>query len=161
MNPSVRKIDEINKQLIKLDETIIQGGKLKEISLQFYKIKKEFVLIETRIVQKSFNNTISNELQEQIKKTEKNIEIIEKYIQLKNGEQMKNTIDVLTYLNTVFLPLGLITGFFGMNFIQFGNPPTNSNKKGIFAMKNPHTFIAILFVISIVVTYFIMKYISS
>ena len=76
MNQSLRKINEINKQLIKLDETIIQGGKLKEISLQFYKIKKEFVLIETRIVQKSFNHTISNELQEQIKKTEKNIEII-------------------------------------------------------------------------------------
>ena len=160
MDQPERKIDEIEKQLIKLDETIIQGGKLKEISLQFYKIKKEFVLVETRIVQKSFNNTISNELQEQIKKTGRNIEIIEKYIQLKNGEDMGNNIDVLTYLNIVFLPLGLITGFFGMNFIQFGSPPTNSNKKGIFAMKNPNIFIAVLFVISIVVAYFIMKYIA-
>ena len=85
MNQSAIKIDEINKQLIKFDEIIIQGGKLKEISLKFYKIKKEFSLIETRIVQKSLNDTISNELQEQINKTEKNIEIIEKYIQLKNG----------------------------------------------------------------------------
>ena len=64
------------------------------------KLGKEFSLIETRIVQKSFNGTISNELQEQINKTEKNIEIIEKYIQLKNGEQLKNTINTLTYLNT-------------------------------------------------------------
>ena len=161
MNQSARKIDEINKQLIKLDEIIIQGGKLKEISLKFYKIKKEFSLIETRIAQKSFNDTISNELQEQINKTEKNIEIIEKYIQLKNGEQLKNTINTLTYLNTLFLPLGLITGYFGMNFIQFGNPPTKRNKKGIFSMKNPNIFIGILFIISIVVTYLIMEYISS
>lgn len=154
-----RKINEIDKQLIQLDETIIQGEKVKEISLQFYKIKKEFLLIETSNIQQSFNSSVSNELQEKIKKTKKNIEIIEEYIQLKNNEGMNNTLDTLTYLNTLFLPLGLITGYFGMNFIELGNPPTKSNKKAIFAIQNPNVFIGILFIISIIATYFVMKYI--
>ena len=55
---------------------------------------------------------------------------------------------VISALGTIFLPLGFITGFFGMNFNTMGNPTL---KKGILAVKHVDKFIITLSVFSIVI----------
>ena len=48
-------------------------------------------------------------------------------------QHKKFQVDILTIIATIFLPLGVIVGFFGMNFKSMGAP---SLKKGIF--NTPH-----------------------
>lgn len=55
---------------------------------------------------------------------------------------------VISALGTIFLPLGFITGFFGMNFNSMGNPTL---KKGILAVKHVDKFIITLSVFSIII----------
>lgn len=55
---------------------------------------------------------------------------------------------VISALGTIFLPLGFITGFFGMNFNTMGNPTL---KKGILAAKHVDKFIITLSVFSIII----------
>lgn len=55
---------------------------------------------------------------------------------------------VISALGTIFLPLGFITGFFGMNFNTMGNPTL---KKGILAVKHVDKFIITLSIFSIII----------
>jgi Mg2+ and Co2+ transporter CorA len=42
-------------------------------------------------------------------------------------------------MGTIFLPLGFIVGYFGMNFKSMGSPSLNS---GVFSIKHVEKFIA-------------------
>ena len=81
---------------------------------------------------------------------------LQDYLQYQSSklESIKTTI--LSLISTIFLPLGFITGFFGMNFSSMGNPDI---KSGILSVKNSHKFILILSVLSIVGILGIYRYI--
>ena len=64
----------------------------------------------------------------------------------KNLNNLKMTM--ISALGTIFLPLGFITGFFGMNFNTMGNPTL---KKGILAVKHVDKFIISLSIFSIII----------
>lgn len=87
----------------------------------------------------------------------KALDNFEKYIKFKDNmlDSAKNTLIAL--FSFVFLPLGFITGFFGMNFGSMGNPGI---KKGILSI--PYSDIIILFIsviaISISILYFYDTY---
>lgn len=66
-------------------------------------------------------------------------------------DSLKMTI--ISALGTIFLPLGFIVGYFGMNFKSMGSPSLNS---GVFSIKHVEKFIAglsILMVIFVVAIY--------
>jgi len=66
---------------------------------------------------------------------------------------------ILTLINMIFLPLGVIVGYFGMNFAYMGNP-LSENTTGIMGVSHPNSFIFLLFIISIsVMSYIYLKYI--
>lgn len=46
---------------------------------------------------------------------------------------------VISAMGTIFLPLGFIVGYFGMNFKSMGSPSLNS---GVFSIKHVEKFIA-------------------
>lgn len=62
---------------------------------------------------------------------------------------------VMTLVNTVFLPLGVLTGFFGMNFASMGNPDI---KKGILSVKNSETFVFGLMFFFFIVTLLMFEF---
>lgn len=82
----------------------------------------------------------------------KNITIIQNYnTQLHNRNQSK-ALDTLTVVNTIFLPLTLIVGYFGMNFRSMGCPTT---KTGILTLKYGQTFVFILIILITCFTIFL------
>ena len=89
------------------------------------------------------------DLKNKLKFIDDNIELIDNYNTQLTSKDQQDSIDKLTLLNTIFLPLTLITGYYGMNFRSMGSP---SLSKGIFAIKNSNTFVLLLFVISIILT---------
>ena len=51
-------------------------------------------------------------------------------------------ISLLTIINIVVLPLGIIVGYFGMNFTKMNN---------IFSINNPHLFVLLLSILSSII----------
>ena len=71
------------------------------------------------------------------------LEHMEKYLQFQNQklDSRKNTI--ISLISTIFIPFGVITGYFGMNFASMGNPGI---KKGILSSRDSEKHLFVLFV---------------
>ena len=71
------------------------------------------------------------------------LEHIESFLKYQNQklDSYKNTI--ISIISTIFIPFGVITGYFGMNFSSMGNPGI---KDGILASKNSEKYLFIMFV---------------
>ena len=71
------------------------------------------------------------------------------------------SIDTLSKISFIFLPLSFIVGYFGMNFTTMGMVGHNVDKKGILMWKYGHIFIKFLlfltFVLSMGYLYFLEK----
>jgi len=115
-------------------------------------------------------NELDKELQDTKKFTHKNIDTLKekiytlkmKYIEnekvsriLQNMNELLDheahklnsiKMTIISALGTIFLPLGFITGYFGMNFRSMGNPTLSS---GVLATKNVERFILALSIFSI------------
>ena len=79
--------------------------------------------------------------------------LLNQFINMTADYHSSKSLDKLTILNTIFLPLGLICSYFGMNFASMGCP---TKKGGIFNIKNSNLFVFILFLISIFVTIIVL-----
>ena len=64
-----------------------------------------------------------------------------------------NKLNLITLINLIFLPLGIIVGYFGMNF--------KSMNDGIFLIKNSNFFVFILFVLFIIMFTLIYLYLEK
>ena len=103
---------------------------------------------------KSINNTL-DQLYEykriEIKNNsgKENIENINFYIEYLNHHLNvlnNNRNQLLTIITTIFLPLGFIVGFFGMNFKSMGTP---TEGKGILNLKNGEIIVLIFSILLI------------
>lgn len=72
---------------------------------------------------------------------------IEKYNTAKQQDQQQKTLDTLTIISTIFLPLTLIVGYYGMNFKTIK----------AYSTKKPHKFIFTLFAFAIMVVMILFK----
>ncbi len=61
-----------------------------------------------------------------------------------------HSIDTLSKISFIFLPLSFIVGYFGMNFTTMGMVGHNVDKKGILMWKHGHFFIKGLLVLSLI-----------
>ena len=97
-----------------------------------------------------------NFLDQSYKKEWNRIQRLHRY--LKHALESKQNLlsSILTIITTIFLPLGVIVGYFGMNFKSMGVP---SLKKGIFTI--PHAQHAIFwlgFISSIIILFAFLFY---
>jgi Mg2+ and Co2+ transporter CorA len=76
--------------------------------------------------------------------------------QEKKLNTFKNSL--LSLISTIFLPLGFVVGFFGMNFKSMGNPGIS---KGILSINHSERFIFFLAVITIISVMLIFNYLFN
>lgn len=119
MNILIEKLNKIDEKLVNEKHTI-------KLLNEYHSLKKEILEKEITTDDKIFN------------KVNKKIKLIDDYISYSNSLKQKNNLDFLTLINTVFLPIGIIVGYYGMNFSGMGNPTL---KNGVLSMKNPQSYI--------------------
>lgn len=135
--------------------------------------KGSLLFSQLKIIEKKLTDNIKNnkeDLQEYYKlkgeyykqvidlnKEDKNISFIidnlDHYILSTQSLSNNKSLDRLTYINFVVLPLGLITGYFGMNFYHMGNP---RGSKGILLSKHYNIYIFTTLVITCISGYYIV-----
>lgn len=159
-----RKINILNSELSKLDTYIINREKYDHEYIQdeLFKINKILLVLKLTMGQikiKYENNDLVqerlNEYETRTKFFSENIKDIREFTNSRNIRKQKKSINLLTIINMIFLPLGFLTGYFGMNFASMGNPDI---KKGIFSIKHGQIFAWSLFAITgIIVTIITVK----
>ena len=143
----LKQINEIDLKLIVIDKQIINETYDTLNNVKFYNIKKDFLSIKTNLLTYDINNNhIPQELHNKIESISNNIKLIEDYINLDNSEKINKSINYLTLINTILFPVSIITGYFGMNFENFGYE----------SIKHPHILIFSLTFLSVVVNIFIV-----
>jgi Mg2+ and Co2+ transporter CorA len=148
INLLTHDVEVIINLLVNIDNKILNAS-IKDNS----KLTNELFIIRKKIFNVNFrlhklelldnqNNNLKN-LKNKIKFMIDNFRLINDFNRQILQKNKKKAIDTLTIVNTIFLPLSLITGYFGMNFKSMGVP---SNKTGIFTIKNSQAFVFLLFI---------------
>ena len=136
--------DNLIKQLNDMENIFIKEKHSKDILNKFHTLKKNIIKFVMLSNDKSSIDILNNKLK-----------LIEDYLDNKTALDTNNKLDFLTILNTIFLPLGFIVGFFGMNFYVMGGQTTG---KGIYSSKNGYSIIIKSFLLSIVIIIMLLKY---
>jgi len=129
------KISKLHIEIAKMEDMLYENDTFMDFSSNWLKFKKELVMIERlmghsliafeRFV-KHYKNSIDElafkDLAEHIdrafrfsKNAIEKLDYLYEYYKTRQDEKMNNIMFILTILSAVFLPLTLITGFFGMN----------------------------------------------
>lgn len=172
-------IQELNDDITTLEnrvdilnyEFLTEGKGIMENSKRFTDINKLYLELRLRL------NHINNELEKKRNKIYRNdkIEIYEKRLSKVKGsldllneelqreteEMQSSKLHMLTLIETIFLPLGVITGYFGMNFSSMGGHVGSKHKPapGVLGVKYGQGLVWLLIIgcVVIVLRYFNLK----
>lgn len=151
------EINDIEKQLLKIDTLINKNNDIDKDNIEkINSLNKRLLLIKINIDKYKLNNNLTHtnhKLHKKIKYLDHNISLLNQFVNMSADYKSSKSLDKLTILNTIFLPLGLICSYFGMNFKSMGSP---TGKKGILTINNSNSFVLLLFVISIIITIIIL-----
>lgn len=143
-------LKNINKNLQDINDIInsVDIGLLKNndqhIHRKFHNIQKRLIINEIELDKYEFSNNIklSNE-RKKILNIKSKLNNILKYYNIISSYKQRDSLHLLSLVSLIFLPLGTIVGYFGMNFI---------NMRKSFSVKNPHKFVFSLFIIYAIIT---------
>lgn len=153
-------LNKLETSIINLDNNInYQKPDHQMISERLYYIKKLKIFLGINFYKLKNNSKYQksiklNNLIKKLDYIEKNIELIDDFNTQLSDKKRNSSLDTLTRVNTIFLPLTLIVGYFGMNFQSMGAP---SNKSGIFTLKYGQGFVFFLMLLSIVFIFILIK----
>ena len=150
-------INQLSKDLKNMDEYLLKMGaphKDKPINHGLYKIRKSAIRVEFELDALEFRNNVEyKDSRKKLEKIKKNIKLFTDYNSMVLLHKQKTSIDLISLAGLIFLPFGIITGYFGMNFKGMGE--CGKKTGGVFSIKYPHLFVFILFIIStIIISYF-------
>jgi len=152
----IKEISEMENSLSKLDNLINTKNQITKNNIDLINnLNKKLLLIKINLDKSKLHNQSKDikDIEIRIKFIDHNMRLLNQYINMTADYHSSKSLDKLTILNTIFLPLGLICSYFGMNFASMGCP---TKKGGILNIKNSNFFIFILFLISIFVTIIIL-----
>lgn len=153
-------LEKVEDSIIKLDKNIdYQNPNHEIITDRLFYIKKLKIFLGLNLYKLKNNKNYENnqrldKLIEKLNNIKKNIDLIDDFNSQLSDKKRNSSLDTLTRVNTIFLPLTLIVGYFGMNFQSMGAP---SNKTGIFTLKYGQGFVFFLMLISIVFIFILIK----
>ena len=123
----------------------------------------EFLVLEEIKIEKRQNGDYKRwqELLQRLESSRKIIDKLTTTLQYALDIQTNSSIDVLSKVSLIFLPLTFITGYFGMNFTTMGMVGKNMNPKGVLMWKNGHTFVKLLLLFALVASIIILSIIEK
>lgn len=152
-----KMLSNLEKNMVSLHDKILSGKDSdKDIQDNITDMRKKVLYANLLLNDKILSNPSKDWTED--KKLMQNIsasmETIDKYEQNNIIINQKKNIDILAWFGAIFLPLTLITGYYGMNFRSMGSPSTNS---GPFSWKHGQILVLLLFVFSIIITITLLK----
>lgn len=123
----------------------------------------EFIAMEEILISKREGKSgakwqsILNRLENSRKIIDKESDVIQYEIDFTTNR----SIDTLSKISFIFLPLSFIVGYFGMNFTSMGMVGHNVDKQGILMWKHGHIFIKMLLLISLCLSIGYLYYLQS
>ena len=149
-NIHLKNLEEIEKNMIVLEKQVsdldnrisFEKPDHEYISNARFAINKLKLFLELKILGLEFHQEEHKKRLENIMKrlhiVDKNLEIIKDFNTALHNKRQTKALDTLTIVNTIFLPLTLIVGYFGMNFKSMGCPTI---KTGILTMEYGQIFV--------------------
>jgi len=116
---------------------------------QFTHSKNDYFLKQIFILKKE---NLENE------KNYKVLNHLQEYIEYQENKLNTFKHSLLSLISTIFLPLGFVVGFFGMNFKSMGNPGISN---GILSIEHSERFIFIVAVLTIISVGLIFNYLFN
>ena len=112
----------------------------------------EFLILEKILLNKRTGKPVAKWkiLNDRLDESRKIVDKESDAIQYRLDFHTNHSIDKLSKISFIFLPLSFIVGYFGMNFTTMGMVGHNVDKKGILMWKHGHFFIKGLLVLSLI-----------
>ncbi len=162
------KLNKFHMQIAKIEDNLYENNIPKTFPNEWLKLKKELVLIERLMAHamiaferfikyyKLQENFAFVDLNEHInrsfrfaKNAIEKLDYLYEFYKAKQDEKMNKIMFILTILSGIFLPLSLVTGFFGMNT---GGLPLTHDPYGTIKA------VIIAFILDIPIIFLIWKY---
>jgi hypothetical protein len=123
----------------------------------------EFIAMEEMLISRREGKSVAK-WQSLLNRLENSRKIIDKesdIIQYEIDFSTNRSIDTLSKISFIFLPLSFIVGYFGMNFTSMGMVGHNVDKQGILMWKYGHIFIKFLLIVSLCLSIGYLYYLQS
>ena len=166
-NIHLKNLEDIEKNMIVLEKQVsdldnkisFEKPDHEYISNARFAINKLKLFLELKILglelhQEEHKKRLEN-IMKRLHVVDKNLEIIKDFNTALHNKRQTKAIDSLTIVNTIFLPLTLIVGYFGMNFKSMGCPTI---KTGILTMEYGQIFVIGLLVSITIIIYLLFKF---
>ena len=149
MEEKLKQVEKHLKRIIsRIQHNKVDFGSLKR---ECSKINKHLIIIMENYPFEHHHRLRFERVNEIFKK-------LSEYIKHEDARVSNKHLKLLSFINLSILPIGIITGFYGMNFKSLGSPSLSS---GQFALNSGHYIVFFLMFLSLVLTssfFFIYMY---
>ena len=154
------ELTSLENELLKLDKYLLATGKSDRdnntVILELHKLKKRSLEVGFRLdIYEDSRKRKAPEERQRLVDMRKKIELLDNYNSMLVQYKQKNSLNLIALVSLIFLPLTLITGYFGMNFRYMGGP---LKRRGVFGIKDPNIFVMVLFAVAIVVMVVVVRF---
>jgi uncharacterized membrane protein len=148
-------VDDVHKRMLKIDAKFGEG-KVENLEEQLNNVKRDILRLQIYFSHieaqpeklKQIPTQDWDQYTHRIESIGKNRKLFHEYKEEVINNEFKSSIGLVALINAIFLPLGVIVGYFGMNFKSMGSP---TNNKGILSSKYGQEIVWVLMIGSIII----------
>ena len=139
-------MDGLNNDFLSGDKTLMEStSRFRNINKIYLELKLRFNHITFEIEKGKFkyDEKKIKGLEDILLKIKDSLDLLSEELQRETDEAQSYTLSMLTLIETIFLPLGVLTGYFGMNFSSMGGHVGKGHEPapGLLGIKYGQTFV--------------------
>ena len=139
-------MDGLNNDFLSGDKTLMEStSRFRNINKIYLELKLRFNHITFEIEKGKFkyDEKKIKDLEDELVKIKDSLDLLSEELQRETDEAQSYTLSMLTLIETIFLPLGVLTGYFGMNFSSMGGHVGKGHEPapGLLGIKYGQTFV--------------------
>jgi hypothetical protein len=142
----INMMDGLNNDFLSGDKTLMESTKrFRNINKIYLELKLRLNHITFEIDKGKFKYDVKKikGLEKELGKIKDSLDLLSEELQRETEEAQSYTLSMLTLIETIFLPLGVLTGYFGMNFSSMGGHVGKGHEPapGLLGIKYGQTFV--------------------